>query len=123
MNQHSHVKIQADRKLQTCKDRVKEIQNVVTQREKKVEEMTESAEAAARSAIEVCGRIDTARSCKNIESEIGKLKRHILQQQPSRDEQETIREQYAEAMEKVKSTQLSIKQERKALTVSESTVV
>lgn len=117
MNQRSHVKHQAERKLQTCKDRVKEIQVVVTELEKKVEETKAKADSAAQTAMEVCDRIETKRSCKNIESEIAKLKRTIRHQQPSRDEQVAIEAQYEAAMEKYKSTTTSIKQEFKALKV------
>lgn len=98
-------------------ERLGTIGKSVTELEDKVREMRREVESAARNAEKVCPRIDTERSRKNIESKINKLKAHIAQELPNREEQERIKQKYVEAYQHFKDTKKAIENERLALKV------
>lgn len=117
MTQLSSEKDKAKRKLDTHQTRLKDINNVIAEKEAEVAEIRENARIAEQAASMNCERIKTRRKRKEVESEIRKLKRFIEERQPRIEEQDSIRQQYSEAMEKYKETMALIKKEKVAVKV------
>ena len=80
-------------------------------------EIRENARKAEQAASMNCERINTTRKSKMVESEIKKMKKFIEDRQPRLEEQDAIRQQYTEAMERWKEAMTKIKQQRTALRV------
>ena len=80
-------------------------------------EFRENARKAEQAASMNCERIETTRKSKLVESEIKKTKKFIEDRQPRMDEQDAIRQQYTQAMERFKEATTKIKQQKNALRV------
>ncbi len=117
MTQFTGEKDKAKRRLETHQTRLKEINDGIAVNEAHVAEIRENARIAEQAASMNCERVKTRRKRKEVESEIRKLKRFIEERQPRMEEQESIRQQYTEAVDKYKETMATIKQEKKALKV------
>ena len=117
MTQFSSEKDKAKRRLDTNQTRLKEINDGIAEKEAQVAEIRENARIAEQAASMNCERINTRRKRKEVESEIRKLKRFIEERQPRIEEQDSIRQQYSEAMEKLKEAMALIKKEKVALKV------
>lgn len=65
----------------------------------------------------VCERIETRRSCKSIETEISKLKRHIQREEPHIDEKEAVAQEYTTKIDLYRKTMKSIREHKMALKV------
>ena len=118
MTQFSSEKDKAKRRLETHQTRLKEINNKIVELESQVTEIRENAKIAEQAASMNCERVKTKRKRKEVESEITKFKKFIEKQLPRIEEQDLIRQQYSEAMEKYKETMALIKKEWTALKVS-----
>ena len=117
MTQFSSEKDKAKRRLDTHQTKLKEINNGIAEKEAQVAEIRENARIAEQAASMNCERIKTRRKRKEVESEIRKLKRFIEERQPRIEEQDSIRQQYSEAMEKYEEAMTLIKREKVALKV------
>ena len=120
---HSGEKDKAKRRVETQQTRLKEIKDGIAEKEAQVAEIRANAQLAEQAASQNCERIRTKRKRKEVESELRKLKSFIERQQPRIEEQDTIRQQYTEAMGKYKETMSKIKQEKMALKVCVSILV
>ena len=80
-------------------------------------EQAEIIEAAVAAAREVCPRIATKRSYQSLQSEIVQLQQLLVRELPQRAEQEEVRDQYLDALDKFNNAKEAIKDERKALQV------
>ena len=117
MGQYSSEKEKAKRRLEAQQTRLKEINDGIAEKEVQVAEIKENARKAEQAAAQNSSRIVTKRKRKEVQSELRKLKGFIESKQPRIEEQESIRDQYSDAMERYTETMDKIKQEKLALKV------
>ena len=67
--------------------------------------------------VQVCDRIETRRTRKSIESEIGKFRRRIQQEEPHTAEREKVVKDYTDKVELYQKTMEAIRSHRTALKV------
>ena len=114
LNDQSHVCNQAECKLQSSKNRLKEVQDAVKKLELELGDIRQKAHMTVQSAIGE--RIETDRSRLDITREIQSIKR-FLHEQPSMEEQEAEQDRYIEAMERWTNTKKQIENARTGLSV------
>ena len=66
---------------------------------------------------QVCERIETRRTRKSIESEIGKLKHRIQQEEPQASEKEAVVQEYTSKIKLFQKTKKTVREHKTALKV------
>ena len=113
----SHKKHEAMEKVRFYRDKITEIQGIISVLQANVRLQNDKVEAAKEAAEKVCPRMNTERSHQSIESEVRKLRRRIDQELPDKSEQVEVEKEFFVAKNRFRDTKSAVKNEKKSLKV------